>query len=480
MSQNKFELPKERLATTDETGRRVYIYQADFHGAWKKFKNYFQGILLVVFLILPWIKINGHQSILLDIPGRRFAIFGLTFWAHELPILVFVLGLLGFGLAFVTAIWGRVWCGHACPQTVFTEYVYRRIERWIEGPARDRKALDDGPMTLRKFRIKLFKWSAFLAVTLVITHSFLAYFVGTESLFHMIRSNPAENPTAFIFMLAATAIILLDFGWFREQFCIIVCPYGRLQSVLMDDHSQVVAYDTKRGEPRRGTLDATGAPLASHGDCVNCFRCVQVCPTGIDIRRGVQMECIACTACVDACDEVMTKIKKPVGLIRYDTERGLRGEKPQPVRTRTFVYLAILFVITSGFTYVLLNRESLDVVFIRAIDTPYQILTEPSASDPSQTETVILNHFKISVSNKTFHNSHVQFSTKDPNVKIVMQLNPIDAPAGKTIRADIFVKIPKSKLENGHADTKLLVQDDLTQSEHYEKEHDLHVVGPLN
>jgi len=298
---SQLELPTHRIATTDEQGSRIYLYLADVSGKFRTWRSRFNIFLIFLFLLLPWMNVNQHQAMLLDIPRRRFAVFGVTFLAHDAPMLLFVFGGAAMMLALITAIWGRVWCGWACPQTVFVDGVFRKIERWLEGDAVARRKLDQSPMSLDKLIKKASKWFCFTILALLISHSFLAYFVGTEKLALMIRSSPTDNPINFILMVGVTAIILFDFGWFREQFCTIVCPYGRFQSVLMDEDSQVVAYDLKRGEPRKGT----NLPQDKAGDCVNCYRCVQVCPTGIDIRRGVQLECIACTACMDACDEVI-------------------------------------------------------------------------------------------------------------------------------------------------------------------------------
>ncbi len=317
------ELPKERLATTDETGKRVFLYPARVQGIWNQRRKIFQIFLLGLFLTLPWIRFNGLPLLLLDVVHRRFTIFGTTFRAHEAPMVVLVFLTFVLTIGIITSIIGRVWCGWACPQTVFTENVYRWIERWIEGDHVARKQLDDGPWNEKKFFKKTLKWIVFILLSMVIGHSFLAYFVGTEALAHMVRHSPYENPGSFGVMAFVTALVAFDFGWFREQFCIVACPYGRFQSVFMDDHSLAVLYDAKRGEVRKGYPLET--PDQKQGDCIDCRRCVQVCPTGVDIRRGVQLECVACTACIDACDEVMEKVGKPKGLIRYDSLRGLEG-----------------------------------------------------------------------------------------------------------------------------------------------------------
>ena len=321
MAKSEFELHPDRLSTTDEQGRRIFLHPADVQGFFRTWRTRVQAVLLLFFLFLPWVEIQGRHALLLDLAQRRFEIFGLSLRAHNAPLLFLVFAAAAFGLFFTTAIYGRIWCGWACPQTVFIDGVFRRIEKWVEGSALERRKMDKEPFTLKKLSKRSLKWTLYLAATLVITHSFLAYFVGTDKIAEMIQKPPAENWGSFLFMLVSTAIILFDFAWFREQFCTLVCPYGRFQSVLMDKASMIVAYDTSRGEPRATPQAKIIAKNHNTqvGDCVNCYRCVQVCPTGIDIRRGVQMECIACTACIDACDDVMTKIKKPTGLIRYDS-----------------------------------------------------------------------------------------------------------------------------------------------------------------
>ncbi|MCM2324679.1 MAG: cytochrome c oxidase accessory protein CcoG, partial [Oligoflexia bacterium] len=364
------ELPVDRLATTDEQGGRVYLYPAEVKGPFRRLRRVVYDVLLVIFLALPWLRIGGQPVVLLDIPRRRFSLFGETFWAHDAPILLFVLG--GFVLALVlaTAVWGRVWCGWACPQTVFIDGVFRRLERWIEGHAFERRRRDEGPWTLDKGARRIVKWAAFVAVSLVIAHTFLAYFVGTDELGRMLRGSPGQYPAAFLVMAVTMGIVLFDFGWFREQFCTIACPYGRFQSVLMDSDSLIVGYDARRGEPRRGT-----APAKEEGDCVSCQRCVQVCPTGVDIRRGVQLECIACTACIDACDEVMTRLKRPKGLIRYASTSELAGGKRRKFGPRVALYLGLLLVFISGLTLSIAGREALDTTLVRFVGEPYQVVS---------------------------------------------------------------------------------------------------------
>ena len=279
---NRYELDPERLASTDEFGNRIYIYPEDVKGKWKNRRFFFYGFLVFLYLVLPWIYINGKPSLMIDIFRREFTILGFTLYGME-PILFFLLLVSGlFFVAFLVSKWGRVWCGWGCPQTVFIQAIFLKIESFIEGKARERVALDAAPWRFKKIIQKSFKWLLFFIVSSHIAHTFVGYFVGPRELFLMTIHSPMENWGIFVAVSIITLIFLLDFGWFREQFCIIACPYGRIQSVLMDENSQVIAYDVKRGEPRRGT---EGVSKDNSGDCVNCYSCVKVCPTGIDTYR---------------------------------------------------------------------------------------------------------------------------------------------------------------------------------------------------
>lgn len=399
-----------------------------------------QIILIAIFLLLPWIKIGGQQAVLLDLPGRKFALFGVTFWAHDAPMIFFVLAILTMSLALMTALWGRVWCGWACPQTVFIDGVFRRIEELIEGNHIERRKLDDAPMDAKKFFKRSLKWILFTAVTLVITHSFLAYFVGADRLVEMVQHKPAENWTNFLIILVTSGIILFDFAWFREQFCIIACPYGRFQSVLMGPRSKNVVYDYNRGEPRKGK-----APKGEEADCVNCYRCVQVCPTGVDIRRGTQMECIACTACIDACDEIMEKVNKPKGLIRYDSERNITENRTSDgfeFRPRIALYAVLLVAAIAGMSYSLNTRQNFHLAVIRG-EEPFSLITQSDGTE------IVTNHFKIHLNNQSFDDVKVELTLPkqyvDQQLELVSPINPVDVPAGgDMVRTHIFIKSPKS------------------------------------
>jgi cytochrome c oxidase accessory protein FixG len=320
---------------------------------------------MVLWAALPWIRVGGRPAVFLDVDRRQFFLFGMTFNAQDAWLLFFVFTGVGFGLVYVTAVLGRVWCGWACPQTVFLEAVFRPIERLVHGPrnvALKRKAhggLDHA------WRVAL-THAAYGVAAFAIAHVFLAYFVSLPGLWSMVHSRPGAHPEAFGWMLAVTAAFYGNFAFFREQLCVVVCPYGRLQSLLIDDDSLVVGYDVLRGEPRGKAKAKT-----EHGDCVDCNRCVVVCPTGIDIREGLQLDCIACTACIDACDAVMEKLARPQGLVRYDSLRGLRGEKRRVLRPRIYAYTALLVVGAVVATMAFRKREPFEANVVRLVGLPY-------------------------------------------------------------------------------------------------------------
>ena len=487
MALSDFELHPDRLATSDERGRRVFLYPADVKGFYRKQRVRLQAVLIVFFLALPWFRIHGCQALLLDISQQRFEIFGLSLRAHNAPILFFVFAAMAFGLFFVTAAYGRVWCGWACPQTVFIDGVFRRIERWVEGSALERRKLHSGPLTFRGFRLRLIKWTLYIFATLVITHSFLAYFVGTDQLANMMRHSPLENWGSFLFMAISSATILFDFAWFREQFCTVLCPYGRFQSVLMDRQSLVVTYDKTRGEPRatpqaKALSKAHGSQL---GDCVNCYRCVQVCPTGIDIRRGMQMECIACTSCIDACDDVMTKLKKPTGLIRNDSLLP-RASKKARLNYRAGFYLLLFVGAITALVFALALIKPVDIELLRAKDIPYTTQMLPEGT------VMVVNHFKLELSNESESEHKLMFSLLrkaedpqggeivDPELQLITAAQPLPIAVGKVTQTDIFIRFRKALLVNGQKRIRLVTQDTNTKTgQMINIEKEVNLVGPF-
>lgn len=468
-------LPSDRLSTTDEKGKRVYVFPADVSGFWRNRRTIVQTFLIIFFLVAPWISLNGQQLILLDIEHRRFAIFGLTFWAHDIPIFFLVLLILTITLAFVTALWGRVWCGWACPQTVFIDGVFRRIERLVIGSHLAQIAMAKAPWTPAKVVRYSVKWLLFIAVGLVISHSFIAYFVGSSRIWSMISAPPSENWTAFVFMFVVTFLIVLDFGWFREQFCIIVCPYGKIQSLLMDQSSRTVVYDHNRGEPRGKRV----AGSVGQGNCIDCYKCVSVCPTGIDIRRGVQLECIACTACIDACDDVMKKTSQPVGLIRYDSHDSLAGKKSSKFSGRSFVYLAMMFFAVLGLAWSVGARKLLDVTVVRGHDSPYELVSTGELAGK------VLNHFKLNIKNQKFEDLKVQLQlenqdgvSRDGDVRMILPFKTLSLKSGELQRHPLFIYFPQDKVR-GTGVGKVLVRIEIEDHPQDTIHVEVPLVGPF-
>lgn len=363
---------RESVTTIGADGSRPFLFPTHTRGRFTRARRLTAWALIALYLALPWIRINGYPAVFLDVADRRFHLFGVTFAAQDLWLLFFVITGVGFALFFLTALLGRVWCGWACPQTVFLDHVYRAIERWIDGDAVARRRLHNAPWSPRKIARRVVKHALFLLVSAVITHLLLAYFVSLPELWAMVRSAPAEHLGAFVFMVVATAVLHFNYAWFREQMCIVLCPYGRFQSALIDDHTLVIGYDARRGEPRgRSRRAESPASDLRPGDCVDCLKCVSACPAGIDIRQGLQMECTGCTACVDACDDVMSRLRRPTGLIRYDSQTGFNGGRTRWIRPRTLLYFALLLVGTGVATWAITTIKPATLGVTRMVGAPY-------------------------------------------------------------------------------------------------------------
>jgi cytochrome c oxidase accessory protein FixG len=334
----------DSVTTINDDGSRYFLHPADVHGKWTLWRRISGWLLIAVYAALPWIPINGAPAVFFDVEFRRFHLFGLTLVPQDLWVMFFCITGLGFSLFFVTALLGRIWCGWTCPYTVFLDNIFRRIERWIEGDAPARKKLAAAPWTASKIIKRVTKHLLYALCATLIAHIFLSYFVSIERLYSFMDAGPLAHATAFGIVAFLTVVLWFCFGYFREQFCIMMCPYGRIQSALTDDDTVIIGYDEKRGEPR-------GAKGKTEGDCIDCKRCVNVCPTGIDIRNGLQMECIGCAACIDACDDIMTKIGRPTGLVRYDSLQGLAGQKRRFIRPRILAYTALCVLGASAFAF---------------------------------------------------------------------------------------------------------------------------------
>lgn len=422
---------RETVTTINRDGSRFFLHPADVSGFFTRWRRVFALGLIGIYLLLPWIPVNGHPAVFLDVLNGRFHLFGLSLAAQDLWMAFFGITGLGFSLFFVTALFGRIWCGWACPQTVFLEHVYRRIERWIEGDAVKRRKLDAQVWDREKLIKRVSKHALFILISLGITHLFLAYFISIPELYQWMTHSPGEHWGAFVFVFVAGAILYFNFAWFREQLCLVICPYGRLQSALIDDDSVVIGYDAHRGEPRgpakRGLANEASPKV---GDCIDCFRCVQVCPTGIDIRQGLQMECIGCANCIDACDAIMRKLGRPEGLVRYDSLNGLAGLKKRLLRPRIFLYLALMLAGITAFTLSARQLHSANMNVVRMTGAPYFI-----------TEHAIRNQYMVRIINKSNEPRSYTVATRAPGQSYT-QVNAGEAvvvpPMGEEVRPVIL------------------------------------------
>jgi cytochrome c oxidase accessory protein FixG len=429
--------PRETGAIRGD-GHRPRIVPADVEGRFDRRRRVVFALLIALWAALPWVHVGGAPAVFLDVDARQFFLFGMTFNAQDSWLLFFLLSGVGFGLVYVTALAGRAWCGWACPQTVFLEGVYRRIERAIEGPREKHLRRDAGPVTLGRAARKVAKHALFVVASLLVAHVVLAYFVSIPRAFAMVRTSPAAHPEAFTWVLAVTALFYGNFAWFREQFCVVMCPYGRMQSVLLDDDSLVVGYDVKRGEPR-------GKKGQTTGDCVDCNRCVVVCPTAIDIRDGLQLDCLACTACIDACDDVMDRLGRPRGLIRYDSTNGLKGQPRKIARPRLLVYTAMMIV--GGVVAFLATRTRTD----------FEVLASRLPGAPYTLEAgSIRNAFDLHVVNKRSGRTAFDVSVEAPGeVQAVVPIARVELePLGAT-HVPLFLTMPQASF---HGDAKVVVR----------------------
>lgn len=381
------------VTTIAADGSRPFIHPADVRGRFTRARFWFGLLLMGVYAALPWIPVNGNPAVFLDLENRQFHFIGLTFLPQDMWVAIFLVTGMAFTLFYLTALAGRVWCGWACPQTVFLDWA-RRFERFFEGESSRRKRLDRQPWTGRKLLRRGASQAAYGLFAVILAHVLLSYFVSLSRLYEMMRTAPAQHWPAFLFVFGITAALFFNFAWFREQFCIVLCPYGRLQSALIDSDSIVIGYDSNRGEPR-------GKKGATTGDCVDCLRCVKVCPTGIDIRQGVQLECINCAACIDACDMVMEKIGRPRGLIRYDSMNGLIGKTRRILRPRLILYTGFLLLGAAAAVTGLSRLKAVSVAVTRIQGAPYIIMGSE-----------VRNQFLLRIENKRNRPQHFTVELK--------------------------------------------------------------------
>ncbi len=378
------ESPEHVLSTLERDGSRRWLRPRLSTGYWWKWRRVVAYVLMVIFVAVPHLRIGGKPAILLDIAAREFTILGRTFLPTDTLLLALLMLSVFVTIVLVTAVAGRVWCGWACPQTVYMEFLFRPIDRLFEGTV----GKGGRPKRSVTFALQAARFAVYVVLCGFLAHTFLAYFVGTERLAEWMRSSPTEHPVAFVVMAATLGLMLFDFLFFREQLCLIACPYGRFQSVMLDEQSMIVAYDPVRGEPRKKGKHAPGENV---GDCVDCNQCVVVCPTGIDIRDGLQMECINCTQCIDACDAVMERVGSPTGLIRYSSQDSIAGKAKKMFRARTIVYPVILLVLFSGLVFAISTKAGFDARIIRHSGAPFTAYADGTVS----------NQFRVRLVNRT-------------------------------------------------------------------------------
>ncbi|PRY86200.1 cytochrome c oxidase accessory protein CcoG [Mongoliibacter ruber] len=398
---------RDSIGTVQEDGKRNWMYPKKVDGKFYKWRTYLSWVLLAILFAGPFIQVGGRPYLLFNIFERKFIIFGAAFWPQDTHLLIFLLLIFFVFIILFTAVFGRVFCGWACPQTLFMEMVFRKIEYWIEGDANQQRKLNAMPWNSEKMRKKGFKMSIFVLISLLISHTVMAYLIGIDQVVEIVSKPPGENLSGFIGLMAFTGIFLFVFSWFREQACIVVCPYGRLQGVLLDANSINVTYDHVRGEPR-GMIRKNKIEEEPKGDCVDCSLCVQVCPTGIDIRNGVQMECVNCTACIDACDEVMLKVDRPTGLIRYASDNSVLQGTQKLLTPRVKLYSFLLLVLVGAFVALIATRDDLAATVTRFRGMTYQ------ARDTGE----ISNLYEVTFINKTFDKQEVKLETENPAYRV--------------------------------------------------------------
>jgi cytochrome c oxidase accessory protein FixG len=443
------------LSTLRDDGSRRWLYPRLALGPYLRARRILAYALIAVFTLIPYTRINGKPAILLDLPHREFTIFGFTFLPTDTLLLALALITLVLGICLVTALAGRVWCGWMCPQTVYMEFVFRPLERLFDGPP----GAQHRPGRKRSVPRAVAKYALYLVVSTYLAHTFLAYFVGVEALAQWVRRSPLEHPLPFVVVLLVTGLMLFDFAWFREQMCIVACPYGRFQSVMLDRDSPIVSYDPVRGEPRgklnaRRTVEGHGFGHGrNHGDCIDCGMCMDTCPTGIDIREGLQMECIACTQCIDACDGVMTRIGKPKGLIRLTSQAAMAGHAGRRLRTRVILYPALMLVLAGLFLAVLLNKKSADVTILQGFGQPY---TETAQGE-------IINQVRVIIENRSGRDAIYRLAIAgNGQAHFAREPEAIALLAGQTAKTPVAIVAPADAFQRGLCEIQLRVSDDKT------------------
>jgi cytochrome c oxidase accessory protein FixG len=426
---------RDSIATINKEGKRNWIFAQQPKGKLYNARTIVSLVYLLLFFSLPFMRLNDAPVFLFNILERRFILFGITFWPQD--FFIFGIGMLAFILFIVlfTVVFGRVFCGWACPQTIFMEMVFRRIEYWIEGDATHQRMLDKMPFNQQKILKRGSKHLVFFLVAFIIANTFLAYIIGTDELFKIIKEPLSQHVGSFISLLLFTIIFYAVYAWFREQVCLIVCPYGRLQGVMTDKNTILVMYDYLRGEPREKYKKKD---RADKGDCIDCMQCVKVCPTGIDIRNGTQLECTNCTACMDACDFMMDKIGSPAGLIRYASENGIAKKEKLGITPRIIAYSCVLIALVGFLTVLLATRKDVDTTILRTPGVLFQ----------KQENNMISNLYNIRLINKTRKDIPVMLKLQSDHGVIKMIGKNLTLLKESKTEGEFFILLPKEEITN--------------------------------
>lgn len=400
---------RDELATVDKEGNRIWIYPKKPSGRFYTARNIVAFILLAFLFSAPFIKVNGHPLMLFDLLNRKFIIFGIPFGTHDFHLFVLATITTIIGIFLFTVVYGRIFCGWICPQTIFMEMVFRKVEYLIEGDWKKQIALNKSPWTGEKIFKKTLKHSIFFIISFVIGNTFLAYIISADELFKIISEPVSQHTAGFASMIIFSGVFYFVFASFREQVCTLICPYGRLQGVMLDQNSIVIAYDHVRGEPR-GKI-RKDEEQSTYGDCIDCHMCVDVCPTGIDIRNGTQLECVNCTACIDACDYVMDKVDRPRGLIRYASLNEIEKKIRSIFTPRAISYTAVLIFLIGLTTFLLLNRSEFELSILRTPGVLYQ----------EQPDDKLSNLYDLKIINKTFDQlpAQLKLNNVDGEIKLI-------------------------------------------------------------
>lgn len=427
---------RDKIGTVGDDGKRIWIFPKKPKGKIYIYRWIVSAVLLAILFVTPWIRYKGEPFMLFNILERKFIVFGQLFWPQDFHLVV--LGLITFVVFIIlfTVIFGRLFCGWACPQTIFMEFVFRQIEYLIEGDYNLQKKLNRQKWNFEKIWKKSLKHFIFYGIAFLISNTFLAYIVGTDRLLELVNDGPLAHLGSFIALLLFSGVFYFIFAFFREQVCIIACPYGRLQGVLLDDKSIVVAYDYKRGEPKGKHNPLEDRKTTGKGDCIDCNSCVIVCPTGIDIRNGTQLECINCTACMDACDAIMDKVKLPKGLIRYTSEKSIAEGKSKIFNARSIAYSVFLTILLAIVVSVFTLRSDIESTILRVPGTLYQEYGKDKFS----------NVYKVQLVNKTRAALPVELRMVSHDGEIVVMGDPIVVEGGGMSEANFIIVMPENIL----------------------------------